>query len=69
MTSLKALLDFCSNCGEEIFFGYCDNCEEDEDFYEDPDVELNRRILDEVMETHPDISFTREEYDRYLYGE
>lgn len=39
--------------------------EEEDDL--DPDVEFRRRILNDVMERHPDISMTREEYEDYLY--
>ena len=57
-------------CDEQHFDGDpCNHEERDEDDYEpDPEVEERRAVLNLVMERHPDMAFTGESVQDYLYN-
>lgn len=47
-----------------------DDEEDEEDWVEpDPDVEFRKQILKEVMERHPDMAFTGDSVQDYIYND
>lgn len=42
--------------------------DEDEDYEPDPDVEFRKQVLNEVMERHPDMAFTGDSVQDYIYN-
>ena len=43
--------------------------DEDEDYEKDPDVEFRKQVLNEVMERHPDMAFTGNSVQDYIYSD
>lgn len=43
--------------------------DEEEDFEPDPDVLFRKQVLEEVMERHPDMAFTGDSVQDYIYND